>query len=227
VTRRGSVGAATSRGNVASMDLTPSAAGERLLAQGDRLRLLLRHLAGPALRERVEPEDLVQETFLRVIARPEGLPAEEPGDAGLWRLLVHVARHVVVDAARAARASKRGGRGNRGDGPRDASVTHGVRLQLGDWSSAGPHASQLLARTAGPATRAIGRETQAGLERAFLALSAEHRRVLGLRQLEGLSAEDTARRMGRSATAVHSLYRRALLAWEQALEGQALPGDST
>ena len=56
-----------------------------------------------------------------------------------------------------------------------------------------------------------------------LALSAEHRRVLGLRQFEGLSAEQAARRMGRSATAVHSLYRRALLAWEQALRDVA-PG---
>jgi RNA polymerase sigma factor (sigma-70 family) len=195
------------------------AGGERLLAQGGRVRLLLRHLAGPALRERVETDDLLQETFLRVIARPGGLPPEEPGDTGLWRLLQHVARHVVVDAARAARAAKRGGRGD------SAHREPVVRLQLRDWSSAGPHASQLLARTAGPATRAIGRETQACLERAFLALSAEHRRVLGLRQFEGLSAEDAARRMGRSATAVHSLYRRALLAWEAALAGGGpLPG---
>ena len=54
------------------------------------------------------------------------------------------------------------------------------------------------------------------LERAFLELDPEHRRVIGARQFEGLSAAETARRMARSETAVHSLYRRALLAWEDA-----------
>jgi len=38
--------------------------------------------------------------------------------------------------------------------------------------------------------------------------------VIGLRQFEGLSAAAAGRRMGRSEAAVHSLYRRALLAWE-------------
>ena len=56
------------------------------------------------------------------------------------------------------------------------------------------------------------------LARSFLALPPEHRRVLGLRQFEGLSAEEAAARMGRSAAAVHSLYRRALQAWQAGLE---------
>ncbi len=185
------------------MDRADIITGERLWAQSARLRLLLRHLAGAALRDRVELDDLVQETFLRVLASPGGLPeARAVEDAELWRLLVHVARHVVVDVARAARAAKRGGARS---------------LRRADWSLGGVSVSQLAAATAGPATRAVGRETEAQLERAFMTLSAEHRRVLGLRQLQGLSAEEAGARMGRSATAVHSLYRRALLAWEQAL----------
>ncbi len=51
---------------------------------------------------------------------------------------------------------------------------------------------------------------------AFGTLTPEHRRVLGLRRFEGLSAAETAARMGRSETAVHSLFRRALVAWEEA-----------
>jgi len=214
------------------MDRADSAAGSRLWAQAPRLRLLLRHLAGNALRERVELDDLVQETFLRVLASPGGLPPAQPGaagsacaegaagadvagtagtaDADLWRLLVHVARHVVVDVARAARAAKRGG----------------MPLPRAEWSQVGRGVSQCAAITAGPATRAIGNETQTHLERAFATLSAEHRRVLGLRQLQGLSAEEAGARMGRSATAVHSLYRRALLAWEQALGEAATRGSS-
>ena len=53
---------------------------------------------------------------------------------------------------------------------------------------------------------------------AFLRLLPEHRRVLGLRQFEGLDARSTAQRMGRSETAVHSLYRRALAAWAEQRE---------
>lgn len=44
----------------------------------------------------------------------------------------------------------------------------------------------------------------------------EPRRMLGLRRFEGLSAAETAARMGRSEAAVHSLFRRALGAWEAA-----------
>jgi DNA-directed RNA polymerase specialized sigma24 family protein len=40
--------------------------------------------------------------------------------------------------------------------------------------------------------------------------------VIGLRQLEGLTAAEAGLRLGRSEVAVHSLYRRALEAWERA-----------
>ena len=67
---------------------------------------------------------------------------------------------------------------------------------------------------AGPAwTRLEIDEVARELRARFDALPPEHRRVIGLRQFEGLSARDTARRMGRTEAAVHSLYRRALLAW--------------
>ena len=45
----------------------------------------------------------------------------------------------------------------------------------------------------------------------------DHRRVIGLRQFEGLSAAEVGQRLGRSESAVHSLYRRGLEAWEQEL----------
>jgi len=57
-------------------------------------------------------------------------------------------------------------------------------------------------------------EIEERLEQRFRALPAEYQRVIGLRQFEGLSAREAAQRMGRSETAVHSLYRRALLAWQ-------------
>ena len=181
-------------------DLDP---GARLAAQDRRLRLLLAHLAGGAVRTRVELEDLLQEVYLRALAHRAGLPEAEQSDAGLWRFLARIARHVVVDAARAIRAAKRDGR-----------VT---RLEHSDWSQAGARASRIRAPGLGPATQVAAGEGVARIVAAFDELSPEHRRVLGLRQLEGLSARDTARRMGRSEAAVHSLYRRALAAWQERL----------
>jgi RNA polymerase sigma-70 factor (ECF subfamily) len=179
--------------------------GARLAARSGRLRLLLAHLAGRAVRARCEVDDLAQEVFVRALADPARLPRD---DAAFDRHLALLARHVVVDAARALRAAKR--EGEAGAQP------------LGSSSTGGAGASRLLARTGGPATKAAAREQAADLVAAYLRLAPEHRRVLGLRQFQGLSAAEAAQRMGRSEVAVHSLYRRALESWGAAL-GQAPP----
>jgi len=173
------------------------------------------------VRARVELDDLVQEVFLRAVTGARSLPAPEPGDAALWRYLGRLARNSVVDAARSIRARKRDG--------------NTLPLNHSDWSRAGPSASQILAETAGPATRLIAGETSRRLLERFQTLAPEHRRVIGLRQFEGLSARESAARMGRSETAVHSLYRRALAAWESGLDTSgddaprtsATPGDES
>jgi RNA polymerase sigma-70 factor (ECF subfamily) len=170
--------------------------GDRLAAQTHWLRLLLLHLAGRQVRARVELDDLVQEVFLRALGAD--LPPDEPA---LRRLLARLARHAVVDAVRALRARKR-------SAPE-------VRLTRSDWSRTGVAESEVRLRTAGPATRAARAEEHERLLQAFDRLAPEHRRVIGLRQFEGLAAAEAARRMGRSETAVHSLYRRALEAWSQ------------
>lgn len=170
-------------------------AGARLAGQERRLRLLCAHLAGRAVRARIELDDLVQEVYLRALASPRGLPAPEPGELALWRLLAELARHAVIDAARALRALKRAGR--------EEPLAHSAWSRVPAAPGPGPH------------TALATRETGRALAEAFLALAPEYRRVLGLRQFEGLTAEQAGLRMGRSASAVHSLYRRALAAWEQ------------
>ncbi|MCK6448318.1 MAG: RNA polymerase sigma factor [Planctomycetes bacterium] len=177
--------------------------GDRLAACAPRIRLWVGTLAGAALRRRCELDDFVQETFLRAVRDRARAPEPCAGDAPFARWLAEVARHVVLDAARATRRAKR-----------DARV---ARLSREDWSSVGLAESAVLARTAGPVTRAVAVEETERLERALAALAPEHRKVIALRQLAGLSAAETARRMGRSEAAVHSLYRRALLAWEAGL----------
>lgn len=201
--------------------------GARLAACETALRLVLAHLAGPAVRARVELDDLVQEVYLRALTAPGGLPdptppapptrvegpegprgAERVGDGPaeepLRRFLARLARNTVVDVARALRAARRDG-GER-------------RIDRQSWSRHGDDAvaaSRLAARTRGPATRAAEAEESHRLVAAFGRLDPDHRRVIGLRRFEGLSAREAARRLGRSEAAVHSLLRRALVAWEE------------
>lgn len=155
----------------------------------------------------MEVDDLVQEALLRAWQDKARWPAWEPGDGGLTRWLAVIVRHATIDAARASRAKKRDGREQ--------------HLERSDYSRGGD-LRDLPAETAGPSTRAGWREARGELERAFQRLSGEHRRVLALRQFEGRSAAETALVLGRSETAVHSSFRRALQSWEREL-GHAFP----
>lgn len=162
-----------------------------------RLRLLMAHLAGRRLRAQVELDDLVQETLLRALASSQRPPAPE-----LERWLNALARHTAIDAARALRARRR--------------AETPLRLERGDWSRVGVRESALGGRGVGVVTRIAADDEQRRLLAAFQRLSSEHQRVIGLRQFEGLSAAEAARRLQRSESAVHSLYRRALEAWAEA-----------
>ena len=185
--------------------------GERLARAAPRLRLLLAHLAGSAVRRRVDVDDLVQEVLVRALASPASMPPREPVADGavepaLWRHLAQLARHTTIDVARALRADKRAG------------ALDAARLSSSHTAArSGVAASRLVSDATGPASVALRRETTRDLVRAFEQLAPEHRRVLGLRQFEGLSAAECGRRLGKSEVAVHSLYRRALAAWSERL----------
>ncbi|MFG0317726.1 MAG: RNA polymerase sigma factor [Planctomycetota bacterium JB042] len=176
----------------------------RLARQAGWLALLFVHLAGPRVRSRVDREDLVQEVFLRVLSAGAHPPETE---RELRRYLATVARRVVFDVLRALRARKR-----------DA---HELPLDRSAWSEAGGLDDALAASATGPLTGLAREEHRDALVAAFERLSPEHRRVLGLRQLEGKSAREAAARLGRSEAAVHSLYRRALEAWERSVREAA------
>ena len=165
-----------------------------------RVRGLVRHLAGRQLCRRVELDDIVQEVLLRVLAT-EADDWRRFDDDRLWRYVRSAARHTVIDLVRAMRRARRE---SLADTP-----------PAGDWSRT--QGFDPPAATRGVLTRVIGNEAHGAVDAAFARLSAEHRRVIGFRQFEGLSAEQTGHRMARSATAVHSLYRRALEAWANAV----------
>lgn len=171
-----------------------------------RLELLMVHLVGDALARRVDRADLVQETMLRILSSEATAARAEEGPGALWAHARTMARRVVIDAARSARSQPR----------RISSLIPERRSDGGDDSLG---AVTFRQPGPGPRTEAAARESAVAWLAAYRTLTPEHRRVLGLRRFEGLSAEATGARMGRSSTAVHSLFRRALAAWEEAAAG--------
>ena len=172
--------------------------GDRIAAQAEWLQLLVRHLMGPQLRAACDPDDVVQEIVLRALGEPGRIPSSSGDSLALRRWLRPLARHTVIDAARQLRA--------RGLGKRK-------HLAHSEWSRDQGSGVVLAAQVKGPLTLAGLAEERRNLLAAYDQLSSEHRRVIGLRQFLGLPASECARKMGRSESAIHSLYRRALLAW--------------
>ena len=74
----------------------PPEMGERLTALEQRLRLLMLHLAGPAVRARVDLEDLIQEVYLRAVGARAGLPPYRATHLAVRMTRVHTDRVIEV-----------------------------------------------------------------------------------------------------------------------------------
>jgi RNA polymerase sigma-70 factor (ECF subfamily) len=176
------------------------------LLQGYRRYLLLvaQRELDPALEAKGGASDLVQETFLeahRDFALFHGV-GEEEMRAWLRRLLLNN----LADFTRRYRETNK--RRLECEQPLDA---HG-----GSSSPMG----RLPADMPSPSAQAILNEQDGALQRALTRLSDDHRQVLLLRYREGLSFEEIAVLMVRSANAMRKLWSRAL---ERLQEEMAAP----
>jgi RNA polymerase sigma-70 factor (ECF subfamily) len=165
----------------------------------DYLGVLARARLGARLRGVVNPSDLVQQTFLeacRDFGQFEGTTGAE-WRAWLRRILAH---NLAALVERHVQARKR-------DVRRQVSLEQ-MFAAPGD-SAAGPGAA-LAGPVSSPSAQARRHEAAAVLADRLARLPAAHRDVLRLRNLEGLSFEEVARRMGRTPGAVRVLWLRAL-----------------
>jgi RNA polymerase sigma-70 factor (ECF subfamily) len=150
------------------------------------------------LQARASPSDLVQETFLeayRDFGQFQG-DTEAALVAWLRRILVHNLGRLVQ---RQVLAQKR-------------TVRREVALQqLADLErSAARVEAALVSPFSSPSAQAQRRELAAVLADQLARLPADSREVIVLRNLEGLSFDEVAGRMGRTAGAVRVLWMRAL-----------------
>ena len=162
------------------------------------LRLLAQAQMGRHLRGRCDASDLVQQTLLeahRDFGTFQG--RREPELLGWLRRIL---AHNLFNAARHFSARQR-------DASREVSLE---QLQQGLDQSSLTLGRCLADNVPTPSQLAARNEAAVRLADALAQLPEDYRTVLLLRVFEGLSAEEVAERMGRSAGAVRMLQLRAL-----------------
>lgn len=183
-----------------------SARGRLLELYRNYLRLQARTLIGRTLQVRLDPSDLVQETFLDA-------HRDFPAFAGTTEaeLVVWLRRILVRNLADQAKHHTAQGR----DVRRQESLE--VMLQRSSDSL-----DEALGRgLSSPSASAARREQAVVLADALAQLRPDDREVITLRHLEGLKFDEVAARMGRTSGAVRVLWTRALERLHRVLEGTA------
>jgi RNA polymerase sigma-70 factor (ECF subfamily) len=176
------------------------------------LLLLARTQIDLHLRGRASASDAVQEAFLQACANFGQFRGQSEKELLAWlrRILVNTLARVVEKQVKAKKRDVR----------REVSVERLVR-NLEDSSAA--FEAALVSPSGSPSARAERREQAAQVADQLARLPANYREVIVLRNLEGLSFEEVAGRMGRSAGAVRILWLRALDQLRQMGPDEELP----
>jgi RNA polymerase sigma-70 factor (ECF subfamily) len=164
------------------MTLTPEVAFEQ---HRERLLSVIYLRMGPNLRVRMDPEDVLQE--IAIEAHNSWHTLTDVQNAGAW--LVTLARRKVARILR----------DQLGVAARDPRREHAIKTDL-----------PLADRRSGPVTHADRKDRLELLELALQRLSEDHREVILMMKIEGLSAREVSDRLERSENAVHLLLSRAL-----------------
>jgi RNA polymerase sigma-70 factor, ECF subfamily len=170
---------------------SPEALGQVLDPWRRYLLVIAARELDPEVHAKAGPSDVVQQTFLeaqRDFAQFRG------ADASALRVWLHrLLRNNVANVNRFYRAAKRG-------------VGREQPLEAGNSSAAsGPAAD-----TPSPSGQAVAHEQAQALQQALERLPEDYRRVITLRHLQGLSFEEIAAQMNRSANAAQLLWMRAI-----------------
>ena len=151
----------------------------------ERLLSVIYLRMGPELRARLDPEDVLQEVAIEAMASWHTL--EDPKNAGAW--LVVLAKRKVARVLR----------DQVGVAARDPRRERAIRTDFA-----------LADGRTGPVTAADRQDRLLALEKALQKRSPDHREVILLTRIEGLSAREVGERMGRTENAVNLLLGRVL-----------------
>jgi RNA polymerase sigma-70 factor (ECF subfamily) len=182
-----------------------SAMGHRLEAYRDYLMILARMQIGRRLQGKVDPADVVQETFLHAVRDAAQFRGRSDQELAGWLRQILAAR--LADLVRRYLGTQ----------ARDVRLEQALQMEL-------DQSSQMLDRglqapLTSPSGQAAQREQATGLAQALEHLPEDYREVLVLHHLEECAFPEVARRMGRSVEAVKKLWGRALARLRKALGG--------
>ena len=182
-----------------------SAALGRLLERyRNYVGLLVRLQVGRRLKTKVDVEDLLQEIWLEIHRKIALFRGGSEREFLSWvRRLIG---SILANQVRHYLGTKR----------RDLRLERALADDL-DNSSLALNQS-LIAAQSSPSQQAVRREQAVLLSDALQSLPDDYREVIILRQLEGLSFPDVARRMGRTEDSVKNVWLRALARLRHMLE---------
>ena len=155
-----------------------------------RLIVLVYYKMSAELRGAAEPDDILQEVFLKAAQNMDSFSYRSPGSWMAW--LSRIADHVIVDHARYQNRGKRQG---------------GPLLSFRSESNPG---GPEPADTETPSRVFARVEGMEMLLKKLDALTAEYREAILLAKFEGLTTEEISERQGRSRESVALTLHRAL-----------------
>jgi RNA polymerase sigma-70 factor (ECF subfamily) len=188
----------------------PGRFGALLEEYRPRLRRMVALRLDPRLHGRIDPSDVIQETYLEAAARLADYLQKPEMPYFLWlrflagQKLVTLHRHHLGTQMR--------------DAGREVSLYRG---RLPEASSAAL-AAQLLGREARPSEAAIRAEMKIRLQEALNSMAPLDREVLALRHFEQLSLAETAQVLGLTESGACRRHLRALRRLKEIL--RSLPG---
>ncbi len=169
------------------------------------LRLVARSLMGVALRTKLEPSDLIQETFLKAHREFAAFAGQSEREFVAW--LRRILARTLADEVKYHRRKGR-------DLGRQESLDQLLeRSGLAVENALASHATS-------PSEGASRREQAVLLADAVSQLPADYREVFILRTLEHVPFDQIAPKMGRSVGAVRMLWARALEKLNRLLESR-------
>lgn len=183
------------------------ALGQLLELYRNYLTLLARVQFGRRLQSKADPADVVQEAFLDAYRDFAGFRGATEADLLNW--LRRILATSLAGLARRYYGTRR----------RDPRLERELYAELEHSSQALDHS--LVSPHSSPSQQAARREQAVLLADALGRLSEDHREVIILRQLEGLSFSEVAERMERSTEAVKKLWVRALGSLRRTLGGHS------
>ena len=176
-----------------------------LVAQTEAISRFAASRLPRAAQEQIDPDDIVQQTFIRAFRSIDRFRAEDAKGFQGW--LLAIADHVIKDAIRAQQRLKRGGN-HRRLRHADATPSRSV-VELVEMLSAGIHS---------PSYSAMGHEAVNAVQQVIGSLPDDYRQAIELRLLQGKSLDETADIMSRTPRAVQGLVDRAKKKMREALE---------